>query len=250
MSWVRLDDKFHSNAKVLAAGNAATGLYVRCCAWSADNGTDGTIPRVVAKSFGTAREIANLISVRMWVEDGDNYRIPDFLDFNFSRAEQEERRAKRAAAGSKGGRKSAERRSNEQANAQALATGSLDACYVQDEANANPVPEPVPEPVASQVTTPPTDFPATGRLGAIADAYSAIAFQRAKNVGNEVTWRKAARDRIITDEELHRLAALFPTAPADAVAAWLHGDKGSMAYYPRVDELAEVVPITRKDEPA
>jgi hypothetical protein len=33
-------------------------------------------------------------------------------------------------------------------------------------------------------------------------------------------------------------STLFPTAPADAIAAWLHGDKGSMRYYPRADELA------------
>lgn len=142
MSWFRIDDKFHSHSKVLMAGNAATGLYTRCGAWSCDQGTDGMIPRHVARSFGSTREITSLVSCGLWAEVETGYVMPDFLDFNPSAAEVEAKRQARAEAGAKGGQRSGEtRRSKGEANA----SGLLDVCFDGDEANTNPVPSrPVP----------------------------------------------------------------------------------------------------------
>jgi hypothetical protein len=52
MAWARLDDKFHSDPKILAAGNAAVGLYARSIAYCADHLTDGVVERTWAKQNG------------------------------------------------------------------------------------------------------------------------------------------------------------------------------------------------------
>lgn len=103
MPWFRLDDEFFSHPKVLMAGNAAVGLFVRCGTWCANQGTEGRIPVEAAKSFGTKREIDKLTTVCLWVRDGDEFVIPDYLEYNPSNDEVEALRSKRADAGRQGG---------------------------------------------------------------------------------------------------------------------------------------------------
>lgn len=93
MTWFRVDDKSHSHPKVIAAGNAAWGLYVRCGAWCADQLTDGKIPKNVAKIFGKPSECRALVAAGLWTENGDFYVIPDYLEFNPSRQRVEGERA-------------------------------------------------------------------------------------------------------------------------------------------------------------
>lgn len=85
MSWFKLDDKFHGNPKILMAGNAAVGLYVRCGTYCADQLTDGKVPKNLAKTYGNLSEIRALLKVGLWVETEDDYVMPDYLDFNPSR---------------------------------------------------------------------------------------------------------------------------------------------------------------------
>lgn len=166
MSWFRLDDKFHSNGKVLAAGNAAVGLYVRCGTWSADHGTEGHIPKLVASAYGTKGEIAKLVAMRLWREESDEYVMPDYLDFNLSNDEVEDLRRKRSEAGQKGGLKSGQVRkkrgsneANDEANAQANGQ--------QNEANTNPDPDPTrPDPTPTGASTQQTDrLPTVAAVG-------------------------------------------------------------------------------------
>lgn len=85
MSWFRLDDKFHNHPKVIDAGNAAIGLYVRCGTYCADHSTDGRVPEAVARMYGTRKEIAQLLASNLWKKEGDEYVIPDYLAFNPSK---------------------------------------------------------------------------------------------------------------------------------------------------------------------
>ena len=50
MPWFRLEDTFDTNAKVVAVGNEAVGVYIRCGTYAARHLTDGYIP---AKSRST-----------------------------------------------------------------------------------------------------------------------------------------------------------------------------------------------------
>lgn len=98
MTWVRFDDKFHSNAKIISAGNAAVGVYARALTWSSDNLTDGFVPEAVAQMFagfdGQA-VLDRLVTVRLWERVEGGYRAPDYLEYNPS---AEKVRAERDAA--------------------------------------------------------------------------------------------------------------------------------------------------------
>ena len=145
MSWFRLDDKFHSNQKVIAARNAAVGLYVRCGTWSADQGTEGRIPSHVALMFGTKAEIARVSAAGLWQPTDYGYLIRDYLEYTLSNDEVGERREKRAEAGRAGGIKSGESRRSKR-EASASDSGK------QIEANTNPDPtRPDPTPLVPVV---------------------------------------------------------------------------------------------------
>lgn len=104
MSWFRIEDSFHSHPKVAQAGNAAVGLWVRCGTWSAQYLTDGTVPMNVIDSFGRQREVEALVAARLWVPTDEAMLMPDFLEYNPSRADVQRRRKDDAE------RKQAERR--------------------------------------------------------------------------------------------------------------------------------------------
>jgi hypothetical protein len=102
MPWFRLEDSFHNHPKVHQAGNAAIGLWVRCGTYSAQYLTDGHVPTDLARRYGRTREIDALRDAHLWVDNGDGFLIPDYLEYNPSkkqvladRAAARERQAKR-----------------------------------------------------------------------------------------------------------------------------------------------------------
>lgn len=95
MAWFRLDDGFADHPKVVRAGNAAVGLWVRCGTSASRYLTDGHIDPDVARTYGRPREIERLLDSRLWVENGDGFLMPDYLEYNPS---AEQVRAQRAAA--------------------------------------------------------------------------------------------------------------------------------------------------------
>lgn len=175
MVWVKLDDQFPDHPKVVAAGPCAAWLHVCGIAYCNRHLTDGFIPRGVAHrltdfdglSWTGPRntdavagpifdvdcegEASRLVELGLWDEDGGGYRIHDYHDFQPTKAEVEELREKRSAAGRKGGEASAE------AKRQARVKQELEQSLKQTaskrsskiEANFNPVPVPDPEDLSS-----------------------------------------------------------------------------------------------------
>jgi hypothetical protein len=108
MPWFRIDDKAHSHPKLIKAGNAALGLWLRCGAYAAQHLTDGIVPGVVAELYGTKPQAAKLVKAGLWHEHGHDcpsdcpnpvpgdYVFHDFLDDgrNTSRARHEAERKK------------------------------------------------------------------------------------------------------------------------------------------------------------
>lgn len=85
MSYFRIDDNFYIHPKVVAAGNAAVGLWVRCGAYSSAYLLDGMVPTSVAKQLGTRREINALTAAALWVPGADGaFHLPDYLEYNYS----------------------------------------------------------------------------------------------------------------------------------------------------------------------
>lgn len=107
MPWFRIDDKAHSHPKLIKAGNAALGLWLRCGSYAAAHLTDGIVPGVVAELYGTKPQAAKLVKAGLWHEHGHqcsdcaqpapgDYVFHDFLDDgrNTSRARHEAERKK------------------------------------------------------------------------------------------------------------------------------------------------------------
>lgn len=96
MPWVRLDDGFADHPKVENAGPLAGWLHVAALCYSARHLTDGRIPKSKARRLTDiptpAKHIDALLSAGLWHEDGDDYVIHDYLDYQPSRAEVEKDR--------------------------------------------------------------------------------------------------------------------------------------------------------------
>lgn len=80
MPWFKVDDTFPHHAKVLAAGNASTGLWVRAGAWSMQQLTDGFVPDHVARTMGTPSEAKRLVDAGLWVRVDGGYQFHQWTD--------------------------------------------------------------------------------------------------------------------------------------------------------------------------
>jgi hypothetical protein len=75
MVWFKVDDTLPFHAKVVQAGNAAMGLWVRAGAWSAQQLTDGHIPLHIVSALGNKKQAERLVLVGLWVALPDGYRF-------------------------------------------------------------------------------------------------------------------------------------------------------------------------------
>ncbi len=141
MTWVSLDDKFHSNPKVIAAGLDGAGLYARALAYCGDHLTDGYVPAGWAREVASKRLCDKLCTVRLWTEADDSYRIPDYLDLNPSREEVEAKRADLSEKRSKAGKLGAEARWQNDGKGDGKSDGKTMAKEWQ---NDGPSPSPLP----------------------------------------------------------------------------------------------------------
>ncbi|MEU3102956.1 mucin-2 [Streptomyces griseoflavus] len=121
MPWFRVDDTAHANPKILKAGNAALGLWVRCGAYAAQHLTEGTVPGVVAQLYGTAPQARKLVAAGLWHAAGHDctvcpqppagdYQIHDYTRYNPTRAKVERDREAAAERQQRAREKAAEQR--------------------------------------------------------------------------------------------------------------------------------------------
>ena len=267
MTWVRIDEGFPEHPKVLAAGGDAAWLFVCGLCYCNRNLTDGFIPEAALVRLTSARKARHLADVLVKVElwervspsgtDLGGWQVHDFLHYQPSRSEVEAveqgRYSVKAEAGRLGGiasgvaRRKHKRSSDE---AEAKQTGS--------EHEARPVPsrtdpnEQVSD-ISTLVDTPPrVGISSDSRINEVAQHYARIALEQAQNVSNPDGYGRKARQTALDHPDLGRYLERWPSAPPDAVAAWLHGDKHSMGYYHDThdDEVATVTPIRPTGEPA
>ena len=85
MTWFRLDDSFHSHPKVIAAGNEAVGLFVRCGTYAAQHLTDGFIRKDIALLYGSRALADVLVTTGLWHRARGGWTIHDYLDYNPSK---------------------------------------------------------------------------------------------------------------------------------------------------------------------
>ena len=85
MPWFKLDDSFHSHPKVMAAGNEAVGLFVRCGTYAAQHLTDGFIPQQVVLLYGSEALADTLVEAKLWRRTRGGWQIHDYLNYNPSK---------------------------------------------------------------------------------------------------------------------------------------------------------------------
>lgn len=112
--WFKVDDQLAFNAKVVAAGNEAMGLWVRAGSWSAAQLTNGFVPEhmAIAMANGMASAMANgmakpcgadaLVMAGLWDEVDGGYQFHDWAEFQPSAEAEKEKRKNRSLAGQKG----------------------------------------------------------------------------------------------------------------------------------------------------
>lgn len=107
MSYVSLEDDFHSNPKVLAAGLDGAGLYARALSYCGAHLTDGYLPRawIMGATEGRRGPINKCLAAGLITELGEDYTIRDYLEHNPSREQVIARREERSEAGKKGAAK-------------------------------------------------------------------------------------------------------------------------------------------------
>lgn len=98
MSWFKVDDTLAFHAKVVAAGNAAMGLWVRAGSWSMQQLTDGRIPAHMAQTLGSRAEIRRLLDVGLWETADDGYTFHGWNDPGRQRTKDEVVADREAAA--------------------------------------------------------------------------------------------------------------------------------------------------------
>jgi len=127
MAWVKLDDAFFRHDKARSAGKDGRALFVASLCYAADRRSDGFIADTHLGVLAAEAEVRpavakRLVEVGLWERVEGGYHVHDYLDYQPSSDEVEQRRLKRAEAGSKGGTRAAQTRAKRQASATAGAT--------------------------------------------------------------------------------------------------------------------------------
>jgi hypothetical protein len=147
MAWVYLDDQFPDHPKIAAAGGDAGWLFVCGLAYVKRYATEGVIPKRQISRLSDrktpSRLARKLVEVQLWEDDGNDYRIHDYHDWNRPQANRVE--AARKAARVRWG--------NAKADANALPDALPDAfdahCETGAVADASTCPPPLPPEVNS-----------------------------------------------------------------------------------------------------
>lgn len=93
MAWFKVDDKLHSHPKVIAVPLRSMGLWVKAGAWSADQLTDGFIPKAMLAILGsTSADARHLVDAGLWSPVEGGWQFHDWQDHQPARRDVLERR--------------------------------------------------------------------------------------------------------------------------------------------------------------
>lgn len=100
MGWVKLDDRFPSNPKVVGLTLRAKWLYIEGLCYCAGALSNGRIPRTVARKLGSLKSAHELIAAGLWTDEPDGFYVHDYLAYNPTKAQAEARSLARSNAAS------------------------------------------------------------------------------------------------------------------------------------------------------
>lgn len=145
MAWTRIDDEFKSNLKIRKAGGDGVLLYIYGlvhCNTKLTNGyiDEAYLPQLYADAFCKSPKITlkKLVDLGLWLAVLGGYEINDFLLYNLSKSQVEERRESKIDAGRTGGHASGQSRRQAKSEAQPQADAQASA-QAQPQAETNPI---------------------------------------------------------------------------------------------------------------
>lgn len=109
MTYIRLDDQITDHPKIAAAGPTAAWLFVCALCYCSRHLTDGFIPDGAVTQLSNVTkprlQLGRLVGANLIHEVDGGWQVTDYLQWQRSRAEVNDIKAKRAEAGRKGGSK-------------------------------------------------------------------------------------------------------------------------------------------------
>ncbi len=251
---------FPDDPKVIEAGPMAELAYIRCTIASKRLLTDGVIHRAQARRWldgipgDPAEHLNALVAVGLLEPHESGWCIPIdvWAKWNKLAADVQVTRNKQSEGGKKGNheRHHVKAGKYDPECPMCVASSVGDRLVIGDRSvdrlgGDRPKTETKPE---SKTTPQPADAAAeSDRKRRVVEEYVRIGMNMAAASGTPVRHPSGYAMKLGGSARAHpdfdRWLEMFPTAPPDAVAAWLHGDKGSMRYYERADELATVTEL-------
>ena len=102
MPWFRVDDNLAFHHKVVAAGNAAMGLWVRAGSMCSAQLTDGFVPDHMVAALGGKAQAQRLVAVGLWCREDGGYRFHEWAERQPSAADVKAAAEKQGVSGSLG----------------------------------------------------------------------------------------------------------------------------------------------------
>jgi len=105
MPWFAVDDSFHGHPKLAALEGGtclaqSIALWTVAGSWCAQHLTDGLVPKTQLRKlvpFSTAKAASELVRVGLWEVATDGYQFRDWIHYQPSKAEVEEKRSRASA---------------------------------------------------------------------------------------------------------------------------------------------------------
>lgn len=236
MGWLKVDDKLPRNPKVLA-GDIETAWYYLCalthCAEQLTDGyiADAAVP-VIAPHITDPRDVAERCAqLEMFSRVDGGYQVPDYLDFNPSRAKfladraaDRERQARKRSKDSDSSRRDTDRTS-----------------IVSPTVPSRPVPRPSPSPTTGTTGDDPQPVDNDEKLQQVIDH---VIQHRARGATKSAAWKRTVARNLRTDDdgawwnELQRLCTEYPDAPVSMLAAAAEGEKSPHLTHYRRHQIA------------
>jgi hypothetical protein len=99
VTYIRLDDGFLMNTAMRKLGLAGRSLYIAGLCHCSRELTDGTIAKEVVdvlctQAQVTEKVVGQLVDAGRWIDEGDHYRVHDYLEHQRSREQVERERAR------------------------------------------------------------------------------------------------------------------------------------------------------------
>lgn len=78
MPWLKIDSRAYSHPRILRAGNASVGLWVRLASWAVRyHPGDWTVPGEVVRSYSTPAQLRRMVASGLATPIGDGYALDD-----------------------------------------------------------------------------------------------------------------------------------------------------------------------------